>query len=95
MRRIDALLVLMVVIWGVNYSVIKHAFAEIPPQPFNAIRITLASSMFLLAIRFARRRAGQPAAAISTAFFTPAPLTSRDFWDLIWLGLIGHCAYQF
>ena len=41
MRRIDALLVLMVVIWGVNYSIIKQAFAEIPPQPFNAMRLVL------------------------------------------------------
>jgi drug/metabolite transporter (DMT)-like permease len=22
-------------------------------------------------------------------------LTPRDFWDLVWLGLVGHCAYQF
>ncbi len=36
---IDALLVLMVVIWGANYSVIKRCFAEIAPQPFNALRL--------------------------------------------------------
>jgi len=41
-RLVDALLVLMVVIWGANYSVIKRAFAEIPPQPFNAVRIFIA-----------------------------------------------------
>jgi len=95
MRRIDALLVLMVLIWGVNYSVIKRAFAEIPPQPFNAIRITLASAVFLLAIRFARERAGRPRATISSAFHTPTLMNTRDFWDLIWLGLVGHCAYQY
>ena len=54
---IDGLLVLMVVIWGVNYSVIKRAFDEIPPQPFNALRLTLASLVFLAAIRVARARA--------------------------------------
>ena len=54
---IDGLLVLMVVIWGVNYSVIKRAFDEIPPQPFNALRLTLSSLVFLAAIRVARTRA--------------------------------------
>ena len=83
MRRIDALLVLMVLIWGVNYSVIKHAFAEIPPQPFNAFRLIIASSVFLLAIRFARGARGRArAASCRRAFFTPAPVTTRDRMDL-------------
>jgi drug/metabolite transporter (DMT)-like permease len=56
-RLVDALLVLMVVIWGVNYSVIKRAFAEVPPHPFNALRIFLASAVYLAAIQWARRRA--------------------------------------
>ncbi len=93
MPRIDALLVLMVLIWGVNYSVIKRAFAEIPPQPFNALRIVIASAVFLAAIRWARRRAREGRA--SSVFHTPNPLTTRDRWDLLWLGLVGHCMYQF
>ena len=48
--RLDALLLLMTVIWGGNYSVIKSAFREIPPVGFNALRLTLASSLFLIAI---------------------------------------------
>ncbi len=71
MRRIDALLVLMVVIWGVNYSIIKQAFTEIPPQPFNAMRLVLASAVFLVAIRRTRGRSGP----MSSVFFTPQPLT--------------------
>ena len=95
MRRIDALLVLMVLIWGVNYSVIKHAFAEVPPQPFNALRITIASAVFLWAIRYARRRAAVKDSAVSRAFFTPETLTTRDRIDLVWLGFVGHFAYQY
>lgn len=91
MRRIDALLVLMVVIWGVNYSIIKQAFAEIPPQPFNAMRLVLASAVFLAAIRLTRSGAG----SMSSVFFTPQPLTRADEWGLLWLGIVGHLGYQF
>ena len=46
MTRIDALLVLMVLIWGPNFSVIRRAFEEIDPQPFNALRMVIASIVF-------------------------------------------------
>jgi drug/metabolite transporter (DMT)-like permease len=91
MRRIDALLVLMVVIWGVNYSIIKQAFTEIPPQPFNAMRLVLASAIFLVAIRRTRGRSGP----MSSVFFTPQPLTRSDEWGLFRLGIVGHLGYQF
>ncbi|HXT69749.1 MAG TPA: DMT family transporter [Vicinamibacterales bacterium] len=91
MRRIDALLVLMVVIWGVNYSIIKSAFAEIPPQPFNAMRLMIASAVFLVAIRMTRGRTGPS----SSVFFTANPLTRADEWSLFWLGIVGHLGYQY
>lgn len=94
MTRIDALLVLMVLIWGSNFSVIKRAFEEVPPQPFNALRLVIASIVFLAAIAAARRRVerGSP---VSSVFHTPNALTRRDRIDLIWLGLVGHFGYQF
>ena len=95
MRRIDAALVGMVLIWGVNYSVIKRAFSEIPPQPFNAIRLVIASGVFLGAIAYARRRARLGTGSVSSVFFTASPVTARDWFDLTWLGLVGHCGYQF
>jgi drug/metabolite transporter (DMT)-like permease len=91
---IDGLLVLMVVIWGVNYSVIKRAFDEIPPQPFNAFRLTLSSLVYLAAIHVARARATTAAGTLSSALHTPNALTRRDRWDLLWLGLVGHLGYQ-
>jgi len=39
---IDVLLLLMSVIWGTNYAIIKHAFTELDPQAFNALRMTVA-----------------------------------------------------
>jgi len=90
---IDGLLVLMVLIWGVNYSVIKRAFTQIQPQAFNALRLSLASLVFLAAIRAARRQA-RATGGTSSALYTPEQLTTRDRLDLLWLGLVGHCAYQ-
>src|SRR5688572_10554752 len=85
----------MVFIWGVNYSVIKQAFVEIPPQPFNALRIVVASAVFLGAIELAKRRAQRSGGKLSSIFHTPHPLTTRDRWQLLWLGLVGHWAYQY
>jgi drug/metabolite transporter (DMT)-like permease len=86
----------MVLIWGANYSVIKRAFEEIPAQAFNAMRLVLASAVFLTAIFWIRRRAARrPATRISSAFYSAAPLTARDWRDLVWLGLVGHFLYQF
>lgn len=84
----------MVVIWGANYSVIKRCFAEIPPQPFNALRLIVASTVFLAAIRVARGRARAAGGRLSSIFYTPHPVTRRDSWVLVGLGLVGHCAYQ-
>jgi drug/metabolite transporter (DMT)-like permease len=93
--RMDALLLLMVVIWGSNYSVIKRAFEEVPPQAFNAMRITVAALVFLAAIAWSRRRGRQSAGVLSSVLYTPAALTLRDRWDLVWVGLVGHFAYQY
>lgn len=94
MTRIDALLVLMVLIWGANFSVIKRAFEDIPPQPFNALRLVIASAVFLAVIHWARRRV-RAGGTVSSVLHTPNALTRRDRIDLVWLGLIGHCGYQF
>ena len=54
---IDLLLVVMAVIWGTNYSIVKFAFHELDPQAFNAARMTIVSVLFLVIIgslRFGR-----------------------------------------
>jgi drug/metabolite transporter (DMT)-like permease len=37
----------MALIWGTNYSIVKYAFLEIDPQAFNALRMIIASAVFL------------------------------------------------
>jgi drug/metabolite transporter (DMT)-like permease len=85
----------MVLIWGVNYSLIKHAFLEIPPQPFNAIRLLIASSVFLIAMWMAARHGHHRPGSLSTVLYTHATVTTHDKWTLLWLGLVGHSIYQF
>jgi drug/metabolite transporter (DMT)-like permease len=84
----------MVLIWGANFSVIKRAFEEMPAQAFNAVRLVIASSVFWVVIRAAQRRA-RAGGTQSSIFHTPHPLTPRDRLDILWLGLVGHMAYQF
>ena len=90
--RTDALLLLMVLIWGANYSIVKSAFAEIDPQAFNAVRMTLATTIFAAVMVSFRARGA--ASAGGGVFYTPAPFTRRDWWTLAWLGAIGHFGYQ-
>ena len=87
------LLLLMVLIWGSNFSVIKRAFEEVPPQAFNAVRIALASVVALAAVAWTRHRGR--AGRLSRVFYTPDALTARDRVGLIWLGFVGHFIYQF
>jgi drug/metabolite transporter (DMT)-like permease len=81
LSRLDALLVIMTVIWGSNYSVIKSALREIPAAGFNGLRLLIASALFLLAI--ASRKDRQAAA-----------LTRADWWIIAALGFVGHFVYQ-
>ncbi|HSC27004.1 MAG TPA: DMT family transporter [Vicinamibacterales bacterium] len=103
LKAIDALLLLMALIWGTNYSIVKSAFREIDPQAFNAVRMTIGSCVFLGLIVGIRRlrlaQAGEPprdgAGSIASIFHTPAPLTRRDWISLAGLGVIGHFTYQY
>ncbi len=72
------LLVLMVVIWGANYSLIKVVLRELPPPVFNALRLLVASGVFLILLAF-------------TARTRP---TRRDWIQLAGLGLYGQFLYQ-
>lgn len=85
---LDLLLLLMVIIWGSNFSVIKYALREFPEITFNALRLILASAVFLVAIAAtgARARAGRGAAA-------PA-LTAAEWRMVAFLGLLGTVLYQ-
>ena len=92
---IELLLLLMTVIWGTNYAIVKHAFLEIEPQAFNAIRMIVASSVFLvmmLAVRQHRRPGAPDAAGI---FYTPHAMTRQELVRLAALGIVGQSLYQY
>lgn len=100
--RLDALLLLMTIIWGTNYSIVKHAFTEIHPHAFNAIRMSIASAVFLgliTAVGRSRRWSSDAPpgsrASIASILHTPAPLTSADWLRLAGLGSVGHFLYQY
>jgi drug/metabolite transporter (DMT)-like permease len=97
--RLDWLLLLMTVIWGTNYALVKSAFDELPPQAFNILRLILASGVMVAANVFVRRHhppdADAPRGEVASIFHTPAPVTRSDWVRLAWLGLAGHCVYQY
>ena len=75
----DAFLLLTVLFWGVNFSVVKFALVEMPPLAFNGLRFIIASSTVFL---FAR--------ATGHSF----NFKSRHLLYLTLLGLLGNSAYQ-
>ena len=92
----------MTLIWGTNYSIVKSAFSEIDPQAFNAARMVIGSSVFLVIIVAIRRRRPRApdspvdgADALASIFHTPAPITRGDWFGLIGLGIVGHTLYQY
>ena len=94
---IDVLLLLMTLIWGTNYSIVKRAFLQVDAQAFNAGRLLIASSVFLAIIAAARARARRAplVSGLSSIFVTPAPITRRDWLVLTLLGVVGHAGYQY
>ena len=75
----DLGLLLMALIWGINYSVVKHGIRNLAPYTFNGIRLAIAA-VVLAVIAMAVRGAKAPSRA--------------DVWRLIGLGLIGNGLYQ-
>lgn len=75
----DVLLLGMVLVWGVNYIVIKAAMREITPLAFNALRFAIAGPTLVL-IAWARK--------------SPLP-SRADLLLLAVLGLVGNSIYQF
>lgn len=74
----DFLLVLICVIWGTNYVVVKSALDELSPLAFNGLRFPLAAALLLL---LQWRVEG----------FAPVRPYLRS---LVWLGLVGNLGYQ-
>lgn len=75
----DALLGFMVLVWGLNYILIKAVLREIAPLPFNAGRFAIA---------------GLTLAGVAVVMRAPRPARA-DLGRLFLLGLLGNTVYQF
>ena len=75
----DLGMLLVALIWGVNFSVTKGAFASFPPLAFTGVRFGLAS---LLLVPLVRRLEGAE------------PLPGGALLRLIVLGVVGNTLYQ-
>ncbi len=107
LQPMDLLLVLMVVIWGANYTVVKAILRDLPPAAFNAVRLSVASIVFLALMSTSTLiRRGAPRARTALVDLTPggarslavlrtaSRLTARDWLMLAGLGVVGHFVYQ-
>ncbi len=83
MTLLDGALLLMVLIWGSNFSVVKVALRDFPEIPFNAMRLLVGSIVFMGAIWWNRDSERQQ-----------APLTRTDWLQLLFLGAVGTFLYQ-
>lgn len=81
-RRVYAAMLLLIFIWGVNFTIIKTALGDLPPFAFTAIRYTAAAVLLVVGLRLFERPAGAPT------------LSMRDLPTLVLLGTLGHAAYQ-
>ena len=73
-------LLVMVIIWGANFSLIKVALREFSPVTFNALRLMLATSVFLAAIAVVKRDKN--------------PFNRIEWVRVVFLGVVGHFFYQ-
>jgi drug/metabolite transporter (DMT)-like permease len=75
----DLSLVLMALIWGVNFSVVKYGTTLVNPLAYNGLRVALAATLLLAIILVDR---------------TPFP-PRRDILALMGLGVLGNAIYQY
>lgn len=74
----EVAVVVMALIWGINYSVIKFGTSVLPPVAFNGVRVSIAAAA-LLVIAFV---------------WGGTPPARRDVLTLLALGALGNGIYQ-
>ena len=83
MTTLDFLLLLMILIWGSNFSIVKVALNDFPENPFNAARLLVAATVYMSVILATPMRE-----RLRT-------LTRRDWIEAALLGSVGTFLYQF
>jgi len=75
----DVLLILIAIIWALNFSVIKVSLQEIDSLSFNALRYILAAGL----LAYTARARGYS-----------LKVDREDFWPLVGIALVGNVLYQ-
>lgn len=75
----DLTMLLVVLIWGANFSVVKLALAQIPPLAFSALRFSTAAVLLWILLRWREGAQTLPKGAL---------------WKLTWIGIVGNTLYQ-
>ncbi len=75
----DMLLILIAIIWALNFSVVKVSLEEIDALSFNALRYVLAAGL----LAFTTKKRGYP-----------LRVEQQDVWPLIGIALVGNVLYQ-
>ncbi|MGQ9618311.1 MAG: DMT family transporter, partial [Candidatus Aminicenantia bacterium] len=76
---IDLLMLMVILIWGLNLSVIKISLKEIPPMPFNGIRLLLSSLLLIIASLIAEGN---------------LKIQKKHLFKISFLSIIGYTIYQ-
>lgn len=75
----DLILLCVVVIWGLNFTLVKYAMRSLSPLTFNTLRFGMATLLLLSVMR------------VRGETFDLRP---RDILPVIFLGFCGHTLYQ-
>ncbi len=78
LRRVDAAMLAMVVVWGVNFPIVKITLREMSPMVFNALRFSGATALLWVV----GSRGGD------------LPVPRAAWPGIIALGLLGNAVYQ-
>lgn len=76
---VDAAMLALVVVWGVNFAIVKDALAVLSPLAFNSLRMAAAGVILLAVLRLTEG---------------PLRLPRSDWLRLLALGVVGHTLYQ-
>lgn len=75
----DLTMIIVVLIWGLNFSVMKIGLLEVTPGAFAALRFAGAGVLLWLVLLWREGRPRLPQGAL---------------WKLTWVGIIGNTLYQ-
>lgn len=76
---IDLSLIIVAIIWALNFSIVKVSLSEMDPYSFNALRFIFATSL----LTFVAHKRGYS-----------LKIQKEHFWKLVGIGVIGNVCYQ-